>query len=186
MRKSNPLIAIGLLIGFADLSSAQLTLNRTPSRAVGWPQLLVNNFNPNLVEGRELNGPQGLAIDSTVTPPVLYISDPGNNRVLALRNASSFSFGAMADFVIGQKDFFSTTGLGPGTAISSGLNSPTRMTVDKNGNLELVDTGKNRILRFPAPYNQSGQVLPDLLIGQTTLTSAPSRQPHPHGTTPNP
>src|SRR5260370_3450114 len=186
MRKRNALFVIGLLIGFADLSSAQLNLNRTPSRAIGWPQLMVNKFNTNLVEGRQLNGPQGLAIDNTVSPLVLYISDPGNNRVMVWRNASSFSFGAMADFVIGQKDFFSTTGLGPGTAISAGLNSPTGLTVDKNGNLYVVDTGNNRILRFPAPYNQSWQVLPDLLIGQTTLTSAPSRQPHPHGTTPNP
>jgi Streptogramin lyase len=176
MRKSNALFAIGLLIGFAGLSNAQLNLNRTPSRAIGWPQLTVNNFNPNLVEGRELNGPQGVAIDSTVTPPVLYISDPGNNRVLAWRNASSFSFGAMADFVIGQKDFLSTTGLGPGSAISAGLNSPTGMAVDKNGNLYVVDTGNNRILRFPAPYNQPGQVLPDLVIGQTGLSCGTCRQ----------
>src|SRR5579872_4028386 len=175
MRKSNALFAIGLLIGFADLSSAQLTLNRTPSRAIGWPQLLVNNFNPNLVEGRELYGPQGLAIDNTVNPPVLYISDPGNNRVLAWKNAASFSFGAMADFVIGQKDFFSTTGLGPGTAISSGLNSgtcraansggisastiavaggsgifPTTVIFDSKDNLWFTDSGNNRVLRYPA------------------------------------
>src|ERR1700730_12847934 len=182
MRKSNPLIAIGLLIGFADLSSAQLNLNRTPSRAIGWPQLLVNNFNPNLVEGRELNGPQGLAIDSTVTPPVLYISDPGNNRVLAWRNASSFSFGAMADFVIGQKDFFSTTGLGPGTASpSSGLRNPAGLAVDKSGNLYVIDTGNNRILRFPQPYNQPVQPLPDLVIGQTGYSCNTCNQPNSGG-----
>src|SRR5260370_4179337 len=124
MRKRNALFVIGLLIGFADLSSAQLNLNRTPSRAIGWPQLMVNNFNPNLVEGRELNGPQGLAIDSTVSPPVLYITDPGNNRVMVWRNASSFSFGAMPAFVIGQKDFFSSHELVLRTAITAALQPP--------------------------------------------------------------
>ena len=163
MRQRTAFFAIGLLIGLADLSSAQLNLNKSPSRALGWPQLAVNNLNPNLVEGRELYAPLGLAIDTTVNPPVVYVSDPGNNRVLAWKNASSFSFGATADFVIGQKDFFSTGALGPRTAISSGLNSPTGMTVDKNGNLYVIDAGNNRILRFPTPYNQGGQVLPDLV-----------------------
>src|SRR4030088_878233 len=98
MRKITVLVATSLLIGVADPLSAQLNLNRTPSRALGWPKLTVSNRNPNLVEGREHNQPQGLAIDNTVTPPVLYISDLANNRVLAWKNSSSFSNGAMADF----------------------------------------------------------------------------------------
>src|SRR6266550_609465 len=170
MRQKNILFAIGLLIGVADLLSAQLNLNRTPSRALGWPKLTVSNFNPNLVEGREFNQPQGVAIDNSVAPPVLYVSDLANNRVLGWKNASSFSFGAAADFVIGQPDFFSTTPLGPGTGVSAGLRSPAGMAVDKNGNLYVIDTGNNRILRFPTPYNQPGRPLPDLVIGQTDLS----------------
>jgi len=42
---------------------AQTNLNRTPSRAIGQPQLTVATRNPNLVEGREFNNPQALAID---------------------------------------------------------------------------------------------------------------------------
>ena len=38
---------------------------------------------PNLVEGREFNNPQAIAIDSSATPPILYVADFGNNRVLA-------------------------------------------------------------------------------------------------------
>jgi uncharacterized protein (TIGR03437 family) len=181
MRQRNVFFAIGLLIGVADLSSAQLNLNRTPSRALGWPQLTVSNFNPNLVEGREFDGPQGIAIDNSVTPPVLYISDLGNSRVLGWKNASSFSFGAMADFVIGQKDFFSTNPLGPGTPVSAGLRSPTGLAVDKNGNLYVIDAGNNRILRFPTPYNQPGQPLPDLVIGQTGLSCSACNQPNSGG-----
>jgi uncharacterized protein (TIGR03437 family) len=182
MRHKNILFAIGLLIGVADLLSAQLNLNRLPSRALGWPKLAVSNFNPNLVEGREFDSPQSVAIDTTVTPPVLYVSDFSNNRVLAWKNASSFSFGATADFVIGQPDFFSTTALGPGTASpSAGLNHPAGMAVDKNGNLYVIDTGNNRILRFPAPYNQPGQPLPDLVIGQTGFSCNTCSQPNSGG-----
>src|SRR4029077_6366155 len=97
--------------------------------------LTVSNFNPNLVEGRELNQPQGVAIDNSVTPPVLYVSDLANNRVLGWKNALSFSFGAPADFVIGQPDFFSTTPLGPGTGVSTGLRSPAGMAVEQSGKM---------------------------------------------------
>jgi len=182
MRQKNIFFAIGLLIGVADLLSAQLNLNRLPSRALGWPKLNVTNFNPNLVEGRELNQPQGVAIDNSVSPPVLYVSDLANNRVLGWKNASSFSFGAPADFVIGQPDFFSTTPQGPGTASpSAGLRSPAGMAVDKSGNLYVIDTGNNRILRFPAPYNQPGQPLPDLVIGQIGFSCNTCNQPNSGG-----
>jgi uncharacterized protein (TIGR03437 family) len=43
--------------------------------------------------------------------------------------------------------------------------------VDKNGNLYVLDSGNNRILRFPTPFNQT--VLPlttDLVIGQKTVS----------------
>jgi uncharacterized protein (TIGR03437 family) len=181
MRQKNILFAIGLLIGVADLLSAQLNLNRTPSRALGWPKLAVSNFNPNLVEGREFDQPQGVAIDNSVTPPVLYVSDLANNRVLGWKNAVSFSFGAMADFVIGQPDFFSTTALGPGTGVSTGLRNPAGLAVDKSGNLYVIDTGNNRILRFPTPYNQPGQPLPDLVIGQTDLSCSTCNRPNSGG-----
>src|SRR5260370_17342021 len=105
MRPKNILIASGLLIGVADLLSAQLNLNRNPSRALGWPQLTVSNFNPNLVEGREFDAPQSVAIDSTVNPPVLYVSDNNNNLVLAWKNPASFPNAAPADFVIGPTYF---------------------------------------------------------------------------------
>jgi uncharacterized protein (TIGR03437 family) len=186
MRQKKIFFAIGLLIGVADLSSAQLNLNRLPSRALGWPKLNVTNFNPNLVEGRELNQPQGVAIDNSVSPPALYVSDLANNRVLGWKNASSFSFGAPADFVIGQPDFYSTTPQGPGTASpSAGLRSPAGMAVDKSGNLYVIDTGNNRILRFPTPYNQPGQPLPDLVIGQTSFSCNTCNQPNSGGISAN-
>src|SRR5882672_8305632 len=182
MKKTIVIRAVSFLIGLSGLAGAlgaQVTLNRNPSRAVGQPQLAVVTRNPNLVEGREFYGPQAVALDTSVNPPVLYVSDSLNNRVLGWKSIG-FSNGAKADFVIGQKDFFSTNRLGPGTAFNSGLTIPTGLAVDKNGNLYIVDTGNNRILRFPRPYAQTDQ-LPNLVIGQTSLSCATCNQPNTGG-----
>ena len=59
------------LAGLAGALSAQINLNRIPSRAIGWPLLNISNSsNPNLVEGRELYAPQAVAIDNSVSPPM--------------------------------------------------------------------------------------------------------------------
>src|ERR1035441_5087428 len=71
---------ISLAILCASAASAQITLNTVPTREVGQPQLLANpfsvpNVNPNLVEGREFYLPGSVALDTSVTPPILYVSD---------------------------------------------------------------------------------------------------------------
>ena len=160
--------------GFAQ----SVTLNSTPSEAVGQPQLfslsnLANHTNPNLVEGRELYSPIGVALDTTVSPPIIYVSDTGNNRILAWKNSTGFSNGQPADLIIGQTDRYSTSALGPGTAFSAtGLSSPTGIAVDGNGNLYVADSGNNRILRFPKPFAQTSQLItPDLVLGQASFSS---------------
>ena len=174
MRKSKVACATGLLIGVTGALTGQINLNRTPSREIGHPQLAVNStavstLNPNLVEGRELYNPQSIALDTTVSPPIVYVSDLLNNRVLGWRNSSDFANGAKADFFIGQRDFFTTTRGGPGTSVSSGLSFPTGLAVDRNGNLYVIDAGNNRVLRFPRPASQTEQ-LPNLVIGQINLS----------------
>ncbi len=158
----------------AAFPQALVPLNSVPSRIVGHPQteqLSVISNAPNLVEGRELWLPQGIAVDTSVTPNILYVSDTGNNRVLAWKNVASFTSGQRADLVIGQQDFYHTSPQGPGQQFSTGLNSPSGLAVDGNGNLYVVDTGNNRVLRFPKPFAASGTVFPDLYIGQPSLTS---------------
>jgi len=168
------LCAVVLLVAGLD---AQVTLNPNPSRAIGHNWTVPKSTAPNLVEGREFNSPHAVAIDARANPPILYVSDLGNNRVLAWRNISSAREGAFADLVIGQRDKFSTWAWGPGTpAYRSGLTAPGGLTVDAQGNLYVVDTGNNRILRFPKPFEQPEDALiPDLVIGQTSLnTNAPN------------
>lgn len=153
---------------------ASTIFNPSPSRIVGQAVLqqqgLLTAAAPNLVEGREFNNPQALAIDTSASPPILYVADTGNNRVLAWKNASGFTKGDFADKVIGQRDFFTTAAQGPAagtSALSTGMTGPVALAVDKSGNLYVVDAGNNRILRYPAPLLQSGDLLTvDLIIGQ--------------------
>ena len=71
--------------------------------------------NPNLVEGRELYQPLGIAIDNSGAAPAILCCDTGNNRVLGWKNAAAFSNGQMADIVVGQVDFWTTWPQGPGS-----------------------------------------------------------------------
>jgi len=128
---------------------------------------VISSDNPNLVEGREFWRPNAVAIDTSSTPHALYVSDSGNNRVLGWRNAAGFANGAPADIVVGQRDLLSTYALGPGTTLSRGLNFPTGIAVDQEGNLYVVDAGNCRILRYPRPFeNEMNRTNPDVLIGQ--------------------
>jgi uncharacterized protein (TIGR03437 family) len=174
------------LTALASLAHGQLTMNPTPSREFGQHALVLplTSAAPNLVEGRELNNPSAIAFDTSVTPPIMYVVDTGNNRVLAWRNPDSLSVCGtsapvtcgLASLVIGQLDFYSTFPQGPvaGTALNSGLASPTSIAVDAAGNLYVADGGNNRILRFPAPFNQTGPLKTDLVIGQSSVSSGSS------------
>ena len=160
----------------ATAGFAQVTLNPVPSRAIGQAILIPESGNPNLVEGRELYAPQGIAVDNSASPSIVYVADTGNNRVLAWKNAASFSNGAPADLVIGQPDKYSTAPYGPGTTFSTGLYSPTGLAVYK-GDLYVVDSGNNRVLRYPQPFSQTNQ-FPNLYIGQPSLSSRVPNQPN--------
>ncbi len=173
-------VAIGSTAGFA-----QLYLSGVPSRTVGHPktpvieQKSLYSTSPNLVEGRELFWPEGIAVDTSLSPPAVYVSDTGNNRVLGWRNATGFKNGQPADIVIGQSDFFTTWPEGPataprapgaGTPMQSGLTSPTGLAVYKS-DLYVADMGNNRVLRFPIPFSNSVQY-PNLVVGQPSFSSA--------------
>jgi uncharacterized protein (TIGR03437 family) len=164
------LIAAAQCIGAQTLPPSTI-FNPAPSRIVGQALLqqsgILTATAVNLVEGREFNRPGGIAIDTSATPPILYVADFGNNRVLAWKNALSFMKGDVADKVIGQRDLFSTAAQGPNSNLVSGLFGPGAVAVDKKGALYVLDTGNNRIIRYPSPLSQTGDLLQfDLIIGQ--------------------
>lgn len=156
----------------------QVTFNGTPSREIGQPRLTpIGGGAPNWVEGRELNAPQGVAVDTSANPPIVYVADTSNNRVLAWKNSAGVSKGDFADLAIGQPDKFTTTSGGPSNQLNQqGLNAPTGLAVDKSGNLYVADTGNNRIVRYPKPFGQAAGFAPtiDLVIGQSGTTSGNS------------
>jgi uncharacterized protein (TIGR03437 family) len=45
------------------------------------------------------------------------------------------------------------------------------LLVDSNGNLWVADRGNGRVLRFPAPFSQTGPPVADLVLGQSSFTS---------------
>jgi uncharacterized protein (TIGR03437 family) len=179
MPKHIRILTLVLFGGTAGYS--QTTLNISASRGIGQPQLLPNNAvssaNPNLVEGREFFNPQSLALDTSVTPPSLYVSDTRNNRILGWKNAATFTNGKPADLVVGQPDFDSTLAGGPATAFTARLNTPMGLAVF-GGDLYVVDAGNNRVLRFRAPFSTpQDQQFPDLIIGQPNLASRVANYP---------
>lgn len=175
---------------------AQVTLNPLPAQVYGQPDhpRSVNELAaplylaPNLAEGRELFGPQSVALDTSVDPPIVYVADTGNHRVLAWRDAAGFANGARADLVIGQRDFSSTAAIDITKSPSSGssLYAPASLAVDSQGNLFVVDAGNNRILRFPKPFEQpqGGMPAADLVIGQPDLNSRDPSQSKTAGAAP--
>ena len=63
----------------------------------------------NMMNAEGLNLPAAVAIDTSATPNRVYVADEQNSRVLAWRDAASFTNGAPADLVIGQPDFTSSS-----------------------------------------------------------------------------
>ncbi len=173
----SPLALTALVVSFTVVSPAQITLSPSPSRALGQDSTRITGISPNLVEGREFFNPQGLALDTSASTPALYVADTGNNRILGFRSAVGYANGQKADLVIGQPDFVTTLFGGPGhNTGNTGLYAPTGITVDGSGNLYVVDSGNNRVLRFPRPFSQTGLPAPDLVIGQHDFTTAGANQ----------
>ncbi len=151
------------------------TINELPSREFGHAKLFnpPTSGAPNLIEGREFNTPLAIAFAPSGGP--MYVADTSNHRILAWRNPGSLTKGNQADKVIGQRDFYSNPIQGPGHDLSSGMTLPSGVAVDASGNLYVLDTGNNRILRFPNPFNQTTDPLQvDLVIGQKTQSSGNS------------
>jgi uncharacterized protein (TIGR03437 family) len=161
----------------------------TASRLAGQVDFPYNSAN--LIEGREVNFPRtasvanlplaggGIAIDHNSNPPHLYIADTANNRILCFNSA--FGSPTHADLVLGQTDFYSSLFNSPlndpGTMTPGGLNLPTDVAVDANGNLWVADAGNGRVLRFPAPFSQPAgtQIMPTVVLGQLGFAGTPIR-----------
>lgn len=169
--KNKCILFASLIFSGAQTANSQVALNPTASRFLGQPSLTAGTINPNWIDGREFFYPQGIVVDTSTTPPSLYVSDTSNNRVMGWKSATGFTNGQPADLIIGQPDQYSTQPGGGSSTRSTGLSSPVGLAV-LNGDLFVADTGNNRVLRYRAPLTHStGNIVPDLWLGQPSLSS---------------
>jgi hypothetical protein len=98
-----------------------------------------------------------------------YVADFGNNRILGWNEIPSGPT-VQPDFVIGQADF---NGNQPGTSATQ-LALPSSVWI-ANGKLVVADSGNNRVLIWNTL--PTGNVTPDLVIGQTSFASSASPTP---------
>src|SRR5579863_3050871 len=123
----------------------------------------------NLVQGLELNSPNGIALDTRSGTVHIYIADTLNSRVLAWRDAAAYQTGDAPTLVLGQPgpQYSGAFGIG-----AKGFNAPLSMAVDPtSGNLYVADFGNNRVLRYPSPFDNPSQIEPDTVYGQPNFTT---------------
>src|SRR5579862_2177571 len=164
-----------LSVTFISVAGAQIVLDPSPARVAGHPvttpaeQLLVTNVNPNFGANGGMYLPQGVAVDTSGSAPILYVADTVNNRVLAWKNAFSLTNLQQPDLIIGQPNAHTTL-----PAVNGGFFDPTGLLVDPKGNLYVADSGNNRVLRYPSPFANTGKETPDIVFGQPDRFTARS------------
>ena len=94
----------------------------------------------------------------------LWVVDSGDNRMLGF--VPPFSDGELASLVLGQPTF----GGYIGQTTSGGLNGPTDIAFDLEGNLYVTDQGNNRVLEFAAPFSTGEKA--SFVYGQDNFTAS--------------
>ncbi len=164
MRKS--LYGLSVAFFISGVAPAQTPAFGPAYRVLGQKDTSHNGVN--LLQGVELQGPAGLALDARDGQLHIYVADTGNSRILAWQDARSYQMGDAPAMVLGQSDASQSAPLGIGV---KGLSSPMGLAVDPGtGNLYVADTGNHRVVRFPAPFSNLGRVEPDTVYGQPSFT----------------
>ncbi|HTR62619.1 MAG TPA: choice-of-anchor D domain-containing protein [Candidatus Binataceae bacterium] len=161
----NPAVDSNGNVYVPDIQSARVVVYDAPissgmNASLVLGQGTLANSKINMVDGVGLATPDGVAIDTSVTPNRLYVADPKNNRVLGYTNVKALTNGNPADIVIGQPDLFSSncnqsvSASPPPTAstlcLSQGLVGG--LAVDPFGNLYVTDSDNKRVLEYDSPF----------------------------------
>ena len=122
-----------------------------------------NDFNSRVFSFSEYDDSGSIAIDTSVTPSRVYVADTANHRVLGYSSIAAFTSKAPSDLVIGQPNAYSHEANYGGLSDKS-LNYPRALSVDKQGNLFVVDNGNSRVLAFNTPFTTDTTA--DVVLGQ--------------------
>ncbi len=140
----------------------------TADAVIGQPDFASNVLD----NGGPTNGlqlPIDLAIDSIGR---LFVADSGNNRLLVY---SQPLVSATPDHVFGQFGSMSgelpNHGLGPSATDADGLFGPTGVSLDAMGNVYVVDTNNQRVLRYDSPMLIVGDVNCDGVLNAADATA---------------
>lgn len=120
-----------------------------------------NNFTASAatVSATGMAAPTGVTVDASGN---LWVADRGNNRALRFDGVTATT-DVQADLVLCQSTFL-TAGAG---STATTCNTPSAMAVDLEGNVYLVDTVNDRVLRFTTVASGGAA---DIAIGQLTLS----------------
>jgi sugar lactone lactonase YvrE len=161
-------LAISLPSAFGQDTAADLVLGQGDFTS-HWA-----NAGSGSTNGIGLNLPFAVALDRSIVPNRVYVSDYNNNRVLGWANISALTNGAPADLVIGQPNFTA------GSCNTGGISArtlcvPMGLAVDGAGNLHVVDRGNSRVLVYFTPFTTDA--IADRVIGQINFTSGGCSNP---------
>ena len=129
-----------------------------------------------------VNDPFAVAIDQSVTPNHVYVTDMNNNRVLGWTDEASLINGQPANLVFGQLGNFTTRFCNNGGRSADTLCTPQGLTVDSAGNLYVADRGNSRVLVYLTPFTAtavagSGDTTADFVFGQTNFNDGGCSNP---------
>ncbi|MBX3000341.1 MAG: NHL repeat-containing protein [Caldilineaceae bacterium] len=157
---ANPAATLGTPTGLALDSQGTLYVSDALSNAI---RLFAPPFTNGMTPTHSITGlrnPLGLLVDDQDN---LYVADSGNHRVLVYEGPV-LSRDSMPDRVYGQPNFDSAAPNQGGAITADTLNFPTRLAMDKAGNLYVVDTFNHRVLVYLA--GDDGDTTADIVFGQ--------------------
>jgi uncharacterized protein (TIGR03437 family) len=156
------------VLAWQDVHSYQI--GNPPDLILGQPGPYYST--PNGIGSRGLSFPTGLAADPQTGN--LYVADPTDNRVVRFPSPFANTGSEVPDMVYGQPNFTSQSANSGGTSsTSSSMASPVGVAFDSSENLWVVDSGNNRILRFPAAsLNNLNPPAADTVLGQKDFVSS--------------
>ncbi|KAA0247219.1 MAG: T9SS C-terminal target domain-containing protein [Chlorobiota bacterium] len=142
-------------------NAATLVSGDTADAVLGQPDFTTNTSNTTQAGSGSVRWVTGDILGN------LYVVQETNNRISVFLQAATLANGANADYVIGQPDFVTGTGLNPPTQNS--LRTPRGASVDNvNKKLWVTDWANNRVLR----YDISSLVPVELASFSASVTAA--------------